>query len=165
MRFQNVCFESIGYCLPEERISSDEIESRLAPLYERLRLPQGRLELITGIQERRFWSPGTLPSDKSIRSARLAIEAAVFDPASVGALIHASVCRDHLEPATACRVHCELGLPQECFVYDVSNACLGLMNGAIQIAQMIESGAIHAGVVVGTEGSRQLVETLSLIHI
>jgi 3-oxoacyl-[acyl-carrier-protein] synthase-3 len=159
MRFNNVCIESIGYCLPEERITSDEIESRLEPLYRRLKLPQGRLELITSIRERRFWTPGTLPSDKSIESGRLALEAAGINAASVGALIHASVCRDHLEPATACRVHCELGLPQECMIYDVSNACLGLMNGTLQIAQLIEAGVIHAGLVVGTESSRQLVET------
>ena len=46
MDFHNVCLESFGYCLPEERITSSELESRLAPLYERLRLPPGRLELI-----------------------------------------------------------------------------------------------------------------------
>jgi len=33
------------------------------------------------------------------------------------------------------------------------------MNGALQIAQMIELGQIQAGIVVGTESSRQLVET------
>ena len=74
-------------------------------------------------------------------------------------LIHGSVCRDYLEPATACGVHYELGLPQECLVYDVSNACLGMLNGMIQVANMIELGQIRAGLVVGTEDSRQLVES------
>ena len=72
--------------------------------------------------------------------------------------MHGSVCRDFLEPATACGVHHRLGLPQECAVYDVSNACLGLLNGALQVANMIELGQIRAGVVVGTESSRGLVE-------
>ncbi len=159
MRFQNVCIESLGYLLPEERLTSDQLESKLEPLYRRLRLPEGRLELITGIRERRLWAPGSLPGCKSIESARYALEIADFDPSRVGALIHASVCRDHLEPATACRVHHELQLPPDCLVYDVSNACLGIINGAIQIAQMIELGQIEAGIVVGTESSRQLVET------
>ena len=44
-------------------------------------------------------------------------------------------------------------------VYDVSNACLGLLNGIVQVANMIELGQIRAGVVVGTESSRSLVET------
>ena len=95
----------------------------------------------------------------SIESGEAAIEAAGLDRSHIGCLIHASVCRDHLEPATACRVHDALRLPSQCLVYDVSNACLGLLNGALQIAQMIELGQIQAGMVVGTEGSRQLVET------
>ena len=76
-----------------------------------------------------------------------------------GALIHGSVCRDHLEPATACRVHDALDLPAECLIYDLSNACLGLLNGVLQVANMIELGQIRAGLVVGTEDSRHLLET------
>jgi 3-oxoacyl-[acyl-carrier-protein] synthase-3 len=158
MRYQQVCLESFGYTLPQEIVTSTEIETRLAPLYRRLRLPEGRLELMTGIRERRFWSPGTLPSEISIQSANKAIAAAGIDKADVGCLIHASVCRDHLEPATACRVHHGLGLSEDCAVYDVSNACLGILNGMLQIANMIELGQIRAGVVVGTESSRPLVE-------
>lgn len=159
MRYRHVCLEAFGYTLPDEVVTSSELESRLAPLYQRLRLPEGRLELMTGIRERRFWPRGTRPSDPSVSSAERAIQAAGIDRAQIGALIHASVCRDHLEPATACSVHHRLGLPANCFVYDVSNACLGLLNGVLQIANMIELGQIRAGLVVGTEGSRQLVET------
>ena len=159
MRYTHVCLESLGYTLPQEVVDSAEIETHLAPLYERLRLPPGRLELMTGIQQRRFWSPGTLPSEKSIESAERAIAVADVDRSLIGALVHGSVCRDHLEPATASRVHHELGLPAECLIYDVSNACLGLLNGMLQVANMIELGQIRAGLVVGTEGSRQLVET------
>jgi len=159
MRFRRVCLESLGYVLPDEAITSDEIESRLEPLYRRLRLPAGRLELMTGIRERRFWGRGTLPGDVSIRSGRRAIEAAEIDPARIGLLIHASVCRDHLEPATACRVHHALGLREDCLVYDLSNACLGVLNGIVQAAAMIELGQIEAALVVSGEGSRSLVET------
>jgi 3-oxoacyl-[acyl-carrier-protein] synthase-3 len=145
--------------LPSEIVTSDELESRLEPLYRRLRLPAGRLELMTGIRERRFWPAGTLPSDPSVQSARAAISAAAIDPREIGALVHGSVCRDYLEPATACRVHFQLGLDESCLIYDVSNACLGLLNGMVQVANMIELGQIRAGLVVGTESGRQLVET------
>ncbi len=159
MQFQNVCVEALGYTLPEEVVTSDEIELRLAPLYRRLRLPEGRLELMTGIRERRFWQPGVLPSEKSILSGERAIVAAEIDRAHIGLLVHGSVCRDYLEPATACSVHHSLGLPKQCVIYDVSNACLGLMNGMLQAANMIELGQIRAALVVGTESARQLVET------
>ena len=159
MRYENVCLEAVTYTLPEEIITSEEIEARLAPLYERLRLPEGRLELMTGIRERRLWPVGTVPSGPSIQSGLAALEQSEIDPEQIGALIHGSVCRDHLEPATASRVHHELGLSTECVAYDVSNACLGMLNGMVQVANMIELGQIRAGLVVGTESSRALVET------
>ncbi len=159
MNYQNVAIESIGYALPEEIVTSEQIEEWLKPLYRRLRLSPGRLELITGIRERRFWPRGMLPSEKSVESGERALQVAGIDRSDVGALIHASVCRDYLEPATACGVHNRLGLSRDCIVYDVSNACLGVLNGMIQVANMIELGQIRAGLVVGTESSRQLVET------
>jgi len=159
MNFQHVAIESLGYALPEEIVTSDEIERRLAPLYQRLKLPEGRLELMSGIRERRLWPRGTRPSDMSIVSGRRAIEAAGIHPRVLGCLIHGSVCRDQLEPATACRVHHALELPEECLVYDVSNACLGLLNGMLQVAGLIELGVIRAGLVVGAEDSRALLES------
>lgn len=158
LRYENVCLESFGYELPDEVVTSDELERRLAPLYERLRLPSGRLELMTGIRERRFFPADMPPSEASTRSARRALEAANVAACDVGLLIHGSVCRDFLEPATACGVHRELQLPHDCAIYDVSNACLGLLNGIVQAADAIELGRIKAAVVVGTENGRHLVE-------
>jgi 3-oxoacyl-[acyl-carrier-protein] synthase-3 len=158
MHFRRVYLESFGYTLPDEIVTTAELERRLAPLYERLRLPEGRLELMTGIRERRFFPPGTRPSTISIESGRRAIEQSGIDRRLFGALIHGSVCRDFLEPATACRVHHGLDLPADAMIYDVSNACLGLLNGMVQVAGMIELGHIRAGLVVGTECGRQLVE-------
>ena len=158
MRYSKVCIESFGYTIPEEIWSSDLVEQKLAPLYQRLRLPEGRLELMTGIRERRFWPADAAPSEMSVNSCKLALQAADIDPASVGCLIHGSVCRDFLEPATACTVHHQLGLPRDCFIFDVSNACLGILTGIIQAANMIELGQIKSALVVGSEGGRQLVQ-------
>jgi acyl-CoA:acyl-CoA alkyltransferase len=158
MRYSQVCIEAIGYTIPDEICTSSEIEARLIPLYERLKLPPGRLELMTGIQQRRFWPQGTSISELSIKSGRNCLQIADFDPQSIGCLIHGSVCRDFLEPATACRVHHQLGLPQNCMIYDLSNACLGILSGMVQAANMIELGQIKAALIVGSESGRQLVE-------
>lgn len=159
MNYQRVRIAGLGYATPDELRSSDELEAELAPLYERLRLPAGRLELITGIRTRGIWRPGTLPGDVSIRTGEALLSAADWDRSTVGALIHASVCRDHLEPATACRVHHALGLSETCAIYDLSNACLGMLNAMVQAADMIELGRISSALVVASEGSRDLVET------
>lgn len=159
LRYKNVCIESLGYTLPREVWTSDDVEKRLSPLYERLKLPQGRLELMTGIKERRFWEKETRPSEFSINSCRLALDAVDFDAEQIGCLIHGSVCRDFLEPATACVTHHELGLRSDCVIYDVSNACLGILSGMLQAANMIELGQTKAALVVGSESGRSLVES------
>ncbi len=158
MKFQRVVIDSIGFTLPPVVISSTDIENQLEAVYQRLKLPQGRLELMSGIAQRRMWQPGTPIRVPSVESARLALDNSSVRAEDVGALIHASVCRDYLEPATACSVHAGLGLPSSCWVYDLSNACLGLLNGMAQIATLIETGIIKAGIVVGTESSRALLE-------
>lgn len=158
MRYQRVCLESLGYTLPQEVVTTEQLEQRLAPVYERLRLPAGRLELMTGIRERRFFAPCTSPSFSSLQSGEQAILASGIDRRLIGGLVHGSVCRDFLEPATACSVHHGLGLQADCLICDVSNACLGILTGIIQLANMIELGQIQAGLVVGTECGRQLVE-------
>ena len=158
MRYSHVCVEAVTCTLPPHVVSSDDIERQLAPVYERLGLPAGRLELMTGIRERRFFDPGTLPGQISGQTAANAIEASGIDRQNLGALVHGSVCRDQMEPATACSVHHAAGLPGDALVLDISNACLGLLNGMIHVADMIELGRIRAGVVVGTEIGRPLVE-------
>lgn len=158
MRFNSVCLASIGYLVPEVQITSEWIEQQLSEQYERLKLPEGRLEGMSGIQSRRIWSDGVRLSDCSVASCRVALESSGVSASDIGCLIHASVCREFLEPATACRVHHLLGIPPKSWVYDVSNACLGVLNGAVQIAQLIESGCIKAGLVVGTEDSRGLLK-------
>lgn len=158
MQFQHVVIPAVAHVLPDEIVTSDELEERLRPIYERLRLPAGRLELMSGIRERRFFPPGTRVGDVSIQAGRRAIEKSGLRRERIGACLHGSVCRDHLEPATACRVHHELGLPETCVVHDLSNACLGILSGALEIATRIELGQIEAGLVVGAECGRQLVE-------
>jgi len=158
MKYEHVCVEAVVHNPAPNVITSGELEEQLAPVYQRLGLPAGRLELMTGIQERRFYDRGTLPGQISATTARMAVEQSGIASDTFGALIHGSVCRDQMEPATAAGVHAGSGLPADSIVLDVSNACLGLLSGMLHIADMIELGHIRAGVVVGTETGRNLVE-------
>ena len=157
MLFEKVYIEGLAYHLPENIVTSVEIEDRLAPLYDRLKLPQGRLELMSGIRERRFWGKEVLPSEVATLAGEKAIAQSGVDPEQIGCLISASVCRDFLEPSTASVIHNNLKLPGEAFVFDVSNACLGVLNGMSIIASMIEQNQIEAGLVVAGENGGPLV--------
>ena len=70
MIYNNVYIESFAYEIPPLCVTSKEIESRLSPVYERLKLPEGRLELMTGIKQRYFWEKDSLPSDGAILAGK-----------------------------------------------------------------------------------------------
>jgi len=158
MKFENVCIESIALALPDEVWTSAAIEERLRPLYERLRLPFGRLELMSGIRERRVWPPGTLASDASAAAGRAVLTRSALRPEQMELFVHAAVSRDMLEPATASFTHRKIGLGPRCQVFDVSNACLGFLNSLTIAGSMIASGQIQCALVVAGENGRPLVE-------
>jgi acyl-CoA:acyl-CoA alkyltransferase len=159
MKFNNVCIEALAYHLPEKIVTSSDIEQRLAPVYDRLNLPYGRLELMSGIRERRFFDNDTRPSEVSSLAGEKVLKKSNFDRKKIGCIIHASVCRDFLEPATASIVHHHLQLEPDVQVLDISNACLGVLNGMIFVASMIELGQISAGLIVSGENGGPLVES------
>lgn len=158
MKFAHACIESLAVALPDEVWTSAAIEERLKPLYDRLRLPAGRLELMTGIKERRMWAPGTKPSDASAAAGRNVLTASALRAEQMEVFIHSAVCRDMLEPATASFAHRKIGLGPDCQVFDVSNACLGFLNGMVTLAAMIDAGQIKCGMVASGENGRPLVD-------
>ncbi|MDP3480592.1 MAG: 3-oxoacyl-ACP synthase III [Desulfoprunum sp.] len=162
--YSRVCLDSFGYELPPRIVTSQEIENRLAPVYERLRLPQGRLELMTGIRQRRLWPMDTRPSEAASLAGRKALENGNRDPEEIECLIFTSVSRDMMEPATASFVHKNLGLSPACLVFDISNACLGFLDGMVMLANMIELGQVKNGLVVSGETAEELLES-TLVHL
>lgn len=164
MRFSNVAIEAMAYSLPPETWTSAEIEEKLSPLYDRLNLPQGRLELMTGIRERRFWPASYRPSEASAEAGNALLKKGV-DGDEVDLLIHSAVCRDRLEPATASYVHRLMGLGLRTQILDVSNACLGFLNAVVLAGGLIESGQIKRAVIVAGENGRPLVDrTIEILN-
>ena len=133
-KFERVYVTALGYELGPVVVTSAELEERLAPVYGRLNLQPGQLEAWTGISERRWWQPGFQLSAGAIAAGRKALRKASVEPADIGVLIYAGVCRENFEPATACAVADGLGIRGSAFAYDLSNACLGVLNGMIEVA-------------------------------
>jgi len=159
MRYRRVFLDAIGYELAPNVVSSPTLEARLNPLYQMLRLQPGQLLALTGIRERRWWDPGFKMSQGAIRAGQAALEQSSVRGQDLGVVIYAGVCRDGYEPATACSVAHGLSVGPETALYDLSNACLGMLNGCLQIADWIEMGRIRAGIVVSCESAREIVET------
>ncbi len=160
MRYNQVHLEAIGYELAPVVVSTAELESRLAPVYQALNMSPGQLELLTGINERRWWEPGYSLSMGATAAAKKALAAADISASDIDVLIYAGVCREQFEPATACAVANELRISPDAAIFDLSNACLGVLNGIVDIANRIELGQARAGLVVSAETAREINENV-----
>jgi 3-oxoacyl-[acyl-carrier-protein] synthase-3 len=158
-RFEHVRLESFGLNFPESLLTSAEIEERIAPVYERLRIPTGTLERVSGVATRGMWSTDVTPSSMATVAARQALERSGFRPDQIGALFNCSVSRDFFEPATACLVHHNLGIPEESLVLDITNACIGFSDGMIMLSHLIEAGTVKAGIICSGENISKVVHT------
>ena len=165
MSFSNVVIEKMTYALPPNIVRSEELEESLSPLYNRIGLNVGRLELMTGIKERRFWDNTQKASESSAEAGIKLLKEGNIDPNEVDLLIHSAVCRDRLEPATASYVHNLMGLGKNTQILDISNACLGFLNALILAGSMIEHGTINRAIIVAGENGKPLVdETVNLLN-
>lgn len=156
--YDNVVIAAMANAMPQERWSSEAIEARLDNVYERLKLPRGRLELMTGIRERRFWPADMPPSKAAAAAGRKALDKGAVPLGSIDLLINASVCRDRMEPATASFVHGLLELDSSTQVLDISNACLGFCNALVLAGAMIAAGQIKSALIVSGENGRPLMD-------
>ena len=158
MQFKNVVIQSLAAVDAPIKMTSSEIGERLRPAMERLRIPANLLEQLTGIGSRRVWHNGTQPSDAATLAAEEVIEDAGIDRQQIGVLINTSVCRDYLEPSTACIVHSNLKLASPCVNFDVGNACLAFLNGMDIAARMIERHEVEYALIVDGESSGPITE-------
>jgi len=158
VRYTRVQLDAVGYELAPNVVSSSELEGRLGPVYARLGLQVGQLEQFTGIRERRWWDPGFRLSEGAARAAKRALEGSRVRPSDIGLLVYGGVCRESYEPATACAVAEALGVGGNAAIFDLSNACLGALNGIIDAANRIELGQIRAALVVSCESARDINE-------
>lgn len=153
VRFENVALLSVASVLPTRVTTSDDIEERLAPSLDRLKLRSGLLRRVAGVNERRNWAEGETVDAATISAGKQALAEAGVRPDDVGLLINTSVTRMNLEPSVAVALHHGLGLPSSAINFDVANACLGFINGMSLAATMIESGQIHHAIVVAGENA------------
>ncbi len=160
MRYSRVYIAATGYELAPVVVTSDSLEQRLQPAYSALHIAPGQLQALTGIKERRWWQPGQSLAVAAAKAGSKALQAGGVAARDLGAVLYASVCREQYEPATACQVAALLGVHGNAAVYDLSNACLGVLNGILELANRIELGQIRAGLVVACETSREINETM-----
>ena len=149
---------SVGTYLPDEVVKSDDIMSEVHS-DEKYGIPVELLSRFMGIKERRMSKPDAKPSDLAIPAAQQAIDNADINPDDIGLVIFCGIERDQPEPATAHTIQNKLGL-QAHYAFDISNACIGFVDG-IQIAnKFINSGAVKNALVVTGEISTHVTRSV-----
>lgn len=157
-RFTNTAILDVSRADASRVVTSDELDARLADTYKRVGLRPGVLERLAGIRERRWWPDGFSFVDGAATAGAKAISESGVDPSAIGLMVNTSVSRRYLEPSTAVAVHDSIGLPRSCQNFDVTNACLGFVNGMEIAAAMIDSGMVEHALVVSGEDARGVQE-------
>ena len=151
MLFKNVSIAGLAHVDAPHTLTSQEINARLQPTYDRLGIKTDVLGDIAGIHARRLWDADVQASDAATAAARKAMDDAGITADKIGLLVNTSVSRDYLEPSTASIVSGNLGVGDECMTFDVANACLAFINGMDIAARMLERGEIDYALVVDGE--------------
>ena len=115
----------IGYYLPQNKITSSEIEHRISTTFTSM--PHGIIKEMTWVESRYFVSEGEYASDLATKAATIALKNSGIYKEEIELLIFASASQDIIEPATANIIQKNLGM--SCPVFDVKNACNSFMNG------------------------------------
>ncbi len=130
---------------PTRIVSNRELETRLNARGKLL--PEGSLERLFGLRERRFAAAAEQVSDLATQAAQPIV--ARTGAAQIGFLIFAAACSDLIEPATANIVQHKLGL--RCPVMDVKNACNSFTSGLMTASSLIAAGICDSVLVVNGE--------------
>ena len=155
-RFTNTSVLAVCAIDAPQVVTTAEFDEQLAPVYARVGLRAGMIQRLAGIHERRWWDEGTTFADGAAMAGAKAMAEAGVNPAAIGLMVNTSVSRAHVEPSTAVGVHAALGLPSSCLNFDITNACLGFVNGMQLAASLIDSGQIDYALVVNGEDAREI---------
>ncbi|MFF4407476.1 3-oxoacyl-ACP synthase III family protein [Streptomyces sp. NPDC001404] len=143
--------------VPPDRQTGEEIEDDVRARNPGIRLLPGLLRQMYGFEERRVAPAGTWPSDLAAEAGRHALDRAGLGPDAVDLLIFASAGEDVEEPATAHIVAHKLGVTAP--VFDVQNACNGVLN-ALEIADSLIRTGRYERVLVTTGERNSLLSAL-----
>ena len=145
----NAIITGTGSCLPEKRLTNEEL-SRMVDTTDEW------ITQRTGIKERRIVSEGETTASLGTIAARRAMESSGVDPKDVGAIICATITPEMVFPSTACFVGADLGLAGAA-AFDISAACSGFIYALTTGASLIKSGQSKSVLVIGAETLSRIV--------
>ncbi|HEU4569392.1 MAG TPA: beta-ketoacyl-ACP synthase III [Gemmatimonadales bacterium] len=132
-----------GMCVPDRVVTNDDLSKMMETSDEWIRQR-------TGIQQRRWVTPGTTQTDLARTAALRALEMAGKTPADVDAIVYATSSPDHFAPGNGVYLQQALGagtIP----AIDVRNQCSGFVYALSVADAWIQTGLYRHVLVVGAE--------------
>lgn len=132
-----------GSCLPEKRLTNDDLEKMVDTNDE-------WISSRTGIKERRIAGVGEEAFMLATRAAKKALSRAELNADDIDIIIVATISSHMIMPSCACFVQQELGA-SNAFAYDINAACSGFLYGFDLADQYIKADKSKKVLVIGTE--------------
>ncbi len=143
---KSVVVRSMGACLPERRLSNDELASQM-----HVDTTDEWIRSHTGIGWRHLAAPGQTASDLAAAAAREAMQRAGADPASIELIVLSTTTPDFIGcPSTACLVQNKIGA-SNAMAFDIAAACSGYVYGMTIAKSMMLNGLARRALVVSSE--------------
>ncbi len=132
---------SVGISVPEQVVTSAEIEARL-------KLAPDWIARRTGIRSRHIARPHERLQSHATAAAREALHRAGVAPESVDLVLVATTTSDEQMPGTAPLVAHELGATAA-GAYDIGAACTGFLSALSVAGGLVEAGRAQTALVIG----------------
>jgi 3-oxoacyl-[acyl-carrier-protein] synthase-3 len=133
-----------GHYVPERIVTNEELSQMMNTSNEWI------VER-TGIQERRWFTPGVdTVTNMSAKASKMAMERAKTSPEEIEFIIFATITSDYFLPGNGVLLQRELGL-KSIGALDIRNACSGFIYALSVADQFIKTGMYSKILVVGAE--------------
>jgi 3-oxoacyl-[acyl-carrier-protein] synthase III len=137
----------LGYYLPERLVTNAELE-------ERLHIPEGWIEQVTGVRERRYVTGETALS-MATAASRKALEASGISIDDIDVIVGASTAPHQSIPCTAALAQRALGAPDgKSACFDVNATCLSFLFALQTVGHLIAAGVYRNALIFSSERSR-----------
>ena len=132
-----------GVSLPERVVTNDELSQKMDTSDEWIRQR-------TGIQQRRWVTPGQTQTEFAHQASLSALEMAGLTPGQVDAIVYATSSPDHFAPGNGVYLQQALGVGTIPAI-DIRNQCSGFVYGLAVADAWIQTGLYRHVLVVGAE--------------
>ena len=117
-----------------------------------------KFEKMVGVRERHWVRGDETTSSLTVRAARKLAEGGKCSLLDVDALLFVSQTPSGRLPATACRLHGELGLKKDCMAFDINLGCSGFVYGVFVAASILKTASVNKVLLCGGDTISRIVD-------